>query len=71
MVQEQSMLKMLIDENNGTSTKTKNQKAQECDFDVDISSMMYNNEMFQRPYVSEEYSSSSIGHYESGYLWNF
>ncbi|XP_045811376.1 NAC domain-containing protein 92-like [Trifolium pratense] len=67
IVQEQSML----NENNGTSTKTKNKKAQECDFDVDISSMMYNNEIFQRPYVSEEYSSDSIGHFESGYLWNF
>nr|QSD99862.1 NAC family transcription factor [Melilotus albus] len=70
MVQEQSMLKMLI-ENNGTSKRTKNQKAQEYDFDVDISSMMYNNEMFQRSYVSEEYSSASIGHFDTSYLWNF
>lgn len=64
MVQEQSMLRMLI-ENHGTSTKTKFEKDQECDFDVDISSMIYNNEMFQ---VNQEYS---IGHLDNGFLWNF
>ncbi|XP_058773228.1 NAC domain-containing protein 92-like [Vicia villosa] len=66
---EESMLKMLIENN-----ETKNQKDHhECDYDVDIdiSTMMYNNEMFQRSYVNEEYSSASMGHFDNGCLWSF
>lgn len=65
---EESMLKMLIENN-----ETKNQKDQECNYDVDIdiSTMIYNDEMFLSSYVSEEYSSASIGHFDNGCLWNF
>ena len=40
-------------------------------FDVDISSIMYSNEMFQRSYVNEEYSSALVGHFDTGCIWNF
>lgn len=66
---EESMLKMLIENN-----ETKNQKDHhECDYDVDIdiSTMMYSNEMFQRSYENEEYSSTSMGHFDNGCLWSF
>ncbi|KAJ1377412.1 NAC domain [Sesbania bispinosa] len=66
VVQEQSMMRMLT-ENHGTSTKQKNQKAHEKDFNADISPVMYNNEMFQRSFGDQEFSSASIGH---GCLWN-
>lgn len=69
MYQDQSMLRMLI-EDHGSSTKQKNQKAQESDFDADISSVMYN-EMFQRSFGNQECSSASLGHVDTGCLWNF
>ncbi|XP_057447641.1 NAC domain-containing protein 92-like isoform X2 [Lotus japonicus] len=68
MVQEESMLGMLI-ENQGSSTETKYQKAQERDFDADNSSVMYNNQMFP---MNQEFSSASVGqHVDTGFLWNF
>lgn len=69
MVQEEPMLKMLI-ENHESSTKYKNQKAMENDFDVDNSSVIYNNEMFQRSF-GNQYSSASLGHVDNDLLWNF
>ncbi|XP_027359067.1 NAC domain-containing protein 100-like [Abrus precatorius] len=70
MVQEQSMLRMLI-ENHGSSTSQKTQKDQDKDFDVDMSYVMYNNEMFQRSFGNQEYSPVSVGHVDTGGLWNF
>lgn len=70
MVQEQSMLKMLID-NHESSTKYKNQKAMEREFDVDNSSVIYNNEMFPRSFGNNQFSSASLGHVDNDYLWNF
>lgn len=69
MYQDQSMLKMLI-EGHGSSTKQKNQKAQESNFDADISSVMYN-EMFHRSFGNQDRSSASLGHVDTGCLWNF
>ncbi|KAK7271801.1 hypothetical protein RJT34_28005 [Clitoria ternatea] len=68
--QEQSMLRMLI-ENHGSSTSQKTQKAQDKDFDADMSYVMYNNEMFQRPFVNQEYSSASVGYVDTSCLWSF
>ncbi|KAG4914610.1 NAC domain-containing protein 100 [Glycine soja] len=71
--QEQSMLGMLI-ENHGSSTGQRTQKAQDNnkDFDADMSSVMYNNnEMFQRSFGNQEYSSPSVGHVYSSGLWGF
>ena len=70
MAQDHAMLRMLI-ENHGSSTRQKIQKAQERDFDADISSVMCNNEMFQRSFGNQEYSSAYVGHVDSGCLWDF
>ncbi|KAK7381296.1 hypothetical protein VNO78_33873 [Psophocarpus tetragonolobus] len=70
MPQEQSMLGMLI-ENHGSGASQRTQKAQDKDFDADMSSVMYNNEMFLRSFVNQEYSSPSVGQVYSSGLWGF
>ncbi|TKY50246.1 CCR4-NOT transcription complex subunit 7/8 [Spatholobus suberectus] len=70
MVQEQSLLGILI-ENHGSSTGQRTQKAQDKDFDADMSSVMYNNEMFQRSFGNQDYSSASVGHMYTSGLWGF
>ncbi|RDX61899.1 NAC domain-containing protein 100, partial [Mucuna pruriens] len=70
MAQEQSMLGMLI-ENHGSSTIPRTQKDQDKDFDADMSSVMYNNEMFQRSFGNQEFSPASVGHLYASGLWGF
>ncbi|CAJ1947013.1 unnamed protein product, partial [Sphenostylis stenocarpa] len=70
MAQEQSMLGMLI-ENHGSSTSLRTETAQDKDFDADMSSLIYNNEMLQRSFGNQEYSSPSVGHVYTSDLWGF
>ncbi|KAK7316342.1 hypothetical protein VNO77_35307 [Canavalia gladiata] len=71
VAQEQSMLRMLI-ENHGSSTGQTTQKAQDKDFDADMSSMMYNYEMLQRLFENQgDSSSASAGYVDTDGLWNF
>ena len=70
--QEPSMLRMMT-ENHGSSAR-QNQKAESSqgrDFDVDISSLLYNNDMFYRFFGNQEHSSASAGPVDIGNLWNY
>jgi len=62
MDEEQSMVGMVM-ENHGSRTHK--------DFDADMSSLMYNDEMFHRSLGNQEYSSPSLGHVYTSGLWGF
>ncbi|XP_061350654.1 NAC domain-containing protein 100-like [Gastrolobium bilobum] len=68
--QEQSMLRMLME--NNASVANQNQFSQGRGFDADdVSSLIYNNEMFHRFYGNQEHSSSSAGPENNDSPWNY
>ncbi|XP_027352716.1 NAC domain-containing protein 100-like [Abrus precatorius] len=70
--QEQSMLRALM-ENHGSSAKQiqKEEFSQGRNFDADISSVIYSNDMLHRLFGNQQHSSASAGPVDTDCLWNY
>ncbi|KAK7295388.1 hypothetical protein RJT34_18295 [Clitoria ternatea] len=70
--QEESMLRILV-ENRGSSARKiqKEEFSQGRNFDADISSLIYNNDMLHRMFGNQEHCSASAGPVDTDCLWNY
>ncbi|KAG4992478.1 hypothetical protein AAZX31_09G215700 [Glycine max] len=70
--QEQSMLRMLMEKQGPIANQIQKPEFSEGrDFDADISSMIYNNDMMHRMFGNQEHSSASAGPVDTDFLWNY